>query len=139
MAGTVIRRDFRYPFAIDAASGQVAQTDYASHVEQMVQQVLLTNPGERVCMPTFGAGLRRLLFAPLNSSLAATTQITVTQALNQWLGNQITVQNVAVATQSGSVGGPVAGPPLKDGMIVVQVSYVLIETQTIQQTQVQVI
>ena len=139
MAGTVIRRDFRYPFAIDAASGQAAQTDYASHVEQMIQQVLLTNPGERVCMPTFGAGLRRLLFAPMNSSLAATAQITVTQALNQWLGNQITVQKVAVATESGSVGGPVAGPPLTDGMVVVQISYVLIETQTIQQTQVQVI
>jgi phage baseplate assembly protein W len=135
----MIRRDIRYPFAIDAASGQAAQTDYASHVEQMIQQVLLTNPGERVCMPTFGAGLRRLLFAPMNSSLAATAKITVTQALNQWLSNQITVQDVTVATQSGSTGGPVPGPPLQDGMVVVMVSYVLIETQTIQQTQVQVI
>jgi phage baseplate assembly protein W len=135
----MIRRDFRYPFAIDAASGQAAQTDYASHVEQMIQQVLLTNPGERVCVPTFGAGLRRLLFAPMNSSLAATAKITVTQALNQWLSNQITVQDVTVATESGSTGGPVPGPPLQDGMVVVMVSYVLIETQTIQQTQVQVI
>ncbi len=135
----MIRRDIRYPFAIDAASGQAAQTDYASHVEQMIQQVLLTNPGERVCMPTFGAGLRRLLFAPMNSSLAAAAKITVTQALNQWLGNQITVQDVTVATQSGSTGGPVPGPPLQDGMVVVQITYVLIETQTIQQTQVQVI
>jgi len=105
----------------------------------MIQQVLLTNPGERVCVPTFGAGLRRLLFAPMNSSLAATAKITVTQALNQWLSNQITVQDVTVATESGSTGGPVPGPPLQDGMVVVMVSYVLIETQTIQQTQVQVI
>jgi phage baseplate assembly protein W len=135
----MIRRDILYPFAIDAASGQAAQTDYASHVEQMIQQVLLTNPGERVCMPTFGAGLRRLLFAPMNSSLAATAKITVTQALNQWLSNQITVQDVTVATQSGSTGGPIPGPPLQDGMVVVMISYVLIETQTIQQTQVQVI
>jgi phage baseplate assembly protein W len=135
----MIRRDFRYPFAIDAASGQAAQTDYASHVEQMIQQVLLTNPGERVCVPAFGAGLRRLLFAPMNSSLAATAKITVTQALNQWLGNQITVRDVTVATQGGSTGGPIPGPPLQDGMVVVMISYVLIETQTIQQTQVQVI
>jgi phage baseplate assembly protein W len=133
------RRDIRYPFAIDAASGQAAQTDYASHVEQMVQQVLLTNPGERVCLPTFGAGLRRLLFAPLNSSLGATTKLVVTQSLNQWLGNQITVQDVTVQTQAGSTGGAVSGPPLPDSAIVIQVTYVLIETQSIAQTQVQVI
>ena len=28
---------------------------------------LETDPGERVCLPTFGAGLRRLLFAPMNA------------------------------------------------------------------------
>lgn len=135
----MIRHDFRYPFAIDAASGQAAQTDYASHVEQMIQQVLLTDPGERVCMPTFGAGLRRLLFAPMNSSLTATTNLIVTQALNQWLGNQITVQKVIVQTQNSSTGGTVSGPPLPDTAIVIQVNYVLIETQTIAQTTVQVI
>jgi phage baseplate assembly protein W len=133
------RRDFRYPFAIDPASGQAAQADYASHVEQMVQQVLLTDPGERVCLPTFGAGLRRLLFAPVNSSLAATTKLIVTQALNQWLGNQISIRDVKVQTQAGSAGGPAAGPPLPDGAIQIQVTYVLIETQTVSQTQVQVI
>jgi uncharacterized protein len=136
---SVIRRDIRYPFAIDAASGQAAQTDYASHVAQMIQQVLLTNPGERVCLPTFGAGLRRLLFAPLNASLGATTKIIVTQALNQWLANQITVQNVTVQTQAGSTGGTISGPPLPDSAIAIQVTYVLIETQTITQTEVQVI
>ena len=135
----MIRHDFRYPFAIDAASGQAAQTDYASHVEQMIQQVLLTDPGERVCMPTFGAGLRRLLFAPMNSSLTATTNLIVTQALNQWLGNQITVQKVIVQTQDSSTGGTVSGPPLPDTAIIIQVNYVLIETQTIAQTTVQVI
>ena len=101
----MIRRDILYPFAIDAASGQAAQTDYASHVDQMIRQVLLTDPGERVCLPTFGAGLRRLLFAPMNSSLGASTKLIVTQALNQWLGDQITVQDVTVATSTSSTGG----------------------------------
>jgi hypothetical protein len=135
----MIRRDIRYPFAIDAASGQAAQTDYASHVAQMIQQVLLTNPGERVCMPTFGAGLRRLLFAPLNASLGATTKLVVTTSLNQWLGNQITVKDVVVQTPQGSTGQPIPGPLPPDGAILIQVTYVLIETQTVAQTQVQVI
>jgi len=134
-----MRRDIRFPFAIDAASGQAAQTDYASHVDQMIREVLLTNPGERVCLPTFGAGLRRLLFAPMNASLRATTKLIVTQSLNQWLGDQIKVKDVTVATQDGSTGGTVAGPPLPDTAIVIQVTYVLIETQSVTQTQVQVI
>src|ERR1700733_5467126 len=118
----MIRKDFRYPFAIDAASGQAAQTDYASHVEQMIQQVLLTDPGERVCLPTFGAGLRRLLFAPMNASLGATTKLIVQQALNQWLGNQITVQDVIVTTATTKTdppapGQPPPGPPLPEGAI----------------------
>lgn len=135
----MIRRDIRYPFAIDGASGQAAQTDYATHVAQMIQQVLLTNPGERVCLPTFGAGLRRLLFASLNASLGATTKLVVTTALNQWLGNQITVKDVTVQTPQGSTGAPIAGPPPPDSAILIQVTYVLIETQSIAQTQVQVI
>jgi phage baseplate assembly protein W len=130
----VTRRDLRYPFAIDAASGQGAQTDYASHVDQMIRQVLLTDPGERVCLPTFGAGLRRLLFAPLNASLGSTTKLIVTQALNQWLSGQITVQDVTVQTALS----PGAGA-LPDSAILIQVTYILIETQTIAQTQVQVI
>jgi phage baseplate assembly protein W len=135
----MIRRDIRFPFAIDAASGQAAQTDYQSHVDQMIRQVLLTSPGERVSMPTFGAGLRRLLFAPMNSALGSTTKMVVTQALNQWLGNQITVEDVTIVTANSTTGGAIEGPPLPDGAILIQVTYVLIETQSVAQTQVQVI
>jgi phage baseplate assembly protein W len=135
----MIRRDIRYPFAIDSASGQAAQADYARHVDQMIRQVLLTNPGERVCLPTFGAGLRRLLFAPMNASLGATTKLIVTQALNQWLASQITVKDVIVQTANSTTAGTVPGPPLPDGAIAIQVTYVLIETQSVTQTQVQVI
>jgi phage baseplate assembly protein W len=135
----MIRRDIRYPFAIDAASGQAAQTDYASHVDQMIRQVLLTDPGERVCLPTFGAGLRRLLFAPMNSSLGSSTKLIVTQSLNEWLGDQITVKDVTVATSSSAIGNqPVSGPPLPDSAISIQITYLLIETQAVMKTQVQV-
>src|SRR5258708_40309906 len=94
----MIRNDFAVPFRIDAASGQAAQASYQDHVEQMIEQVLLTDPGERVCLPTFGAGLRRLLFAPLSQQIEATTQIAVTQALKQWLAEPILVPNGSVPT-----------------------------------------
>lgn len=128
----MIRNDFAFPFHIDAASGQAAQASYQDHVDQMIRQVLLTDPGERVCLPTFGAGLRRLIFAPLTAQLQASAQMTVTQALTTWLANQITVQQVTVDT-------PVSDPDLAPGTIQITVSYVLIETQSVRQTQVQVI
>jgi phage baseplate assembly protein W len=126
------RTDFAFPFRIDGASGQAAQASYQDHVDQMIRQVLLTDPGERVCLPTFGAGLRRLLFAPITAQLQASAQMIVTQALNAWLSNQITVQRVTVDT-------PVSDPGLPNGTIVISISYVLIETQSVRQTQVQVI
>jgi uncharacterized protein len=135
----MIRRDFRYPFVIDAASRQAAQSDYASHVEQMIRQVLLTDPGERVCLPAFGAGLRRLLFAPLNASLSATTKLIVTQSLNEWLGDQITVQDVTVETALSPPAVRAPGPPLPDTAIQIVVTYVLTETQALTQTRVSVI
>lgn len=126
------RADFAFPFRIDAASGQAAQASYEDHVDQLIRQVLLTDPGERVCLPTFGAGLRRLLFAPVTSQLQATAAMVVTQSLNTWLANQIKVKNVTVQT-------PASTPGLPDGTILIAISYVLIETQSVRQTQIQVI
>lgn len=126
------RHDFAFPFAIDAGSGQAVQAAYPDHVDQMIRQVLLTDPGERVCLPTFGAGLRRLLFAPLSAQLQSTTQMIVTQSLQTWLGDQITVQTVTVET-------PISDPGLPDGTILITIGYVLIETQSVRQTQVQVV
>jgi phage baseplate assembly protein W len=128
----MIRNDFAFPFRIDASSGQAAQSSYQDHVDQMIRQILLTDPGERVCLPTFGAGLRRLLFAPITAQLQASAQMIVTQSLNAWLSGQITVQKVTVDT-------PVSSPGLPDGTILITIGYVLIETQSVRQTQVQVI
>jgi hypothetical protein len=128
----MIRNDFAVPFHIDAAFGQAAQASYQDHVDQMIRQVLLTDPGERVCLPTFGAGLRRLLFAPITAQLQASAQMAVTQSLNMWLGNQISVQKVTVDT-------PVSTPGVPDGTVLITINYVLIETQSVRQTQVQVI
>lgn len=127
----MIRSDFAVPFGVDSASGQAARASYQDHVDQMIQQVLLTDPGERVCQPTFGAGLRRLLFAPVTAQLNASTRMAVTQALTIWLAGQIKVQDVTVETSASSAGVP-------DGTILITVSYVLIETQSVRQTQVQV-
>lgn len=125
------RHDFAYPFRIDAASGQAAQASYQDHVEQMIRQVLLTDPGERVCLPEFGAGMRRLIFAPLSVGTEAAVQIAVSDALNRWLGSQITVRKVSVKSADSG-----AAPP--DGAILISIEYELIETRTVRQTEIEI-
>ncbi|KAF0813718.1 hypothetical protein IGB42_02071 [Andreprevotia sp. IGB-42] len=86
-----------YPFGIDAGRGQAEQeTDYSAHVEQLVMQVLMTGPGERINRPDFGCGVRRLVFAPGGEVAATLAQTTVYQALSRWLGNVIAVSEVTV-------------------------------------------
>jgi hypothetical protein len=112
------RTDYSFPFVIDAVSGQAGQAPYATHVDQMIRQILLTTPGERADLPEFGCGLRQLLFAPNSDALQ--------RSLSLWLSDQIKVQTITV--------GP--GPDNDYSQIVVQVAYTLLETQSRQQTSV---
>lgn len=120
------RTDYAFPFTIDSGAGQGARTTYAAHVDQMIRQILLTTPGERADLPRFGCGLRRLLFAPNTDALEATTAILVQQNLTQWLGNQISLQKVTVTP----------GPDGDYSQIAILISYLLLETQSLQQTEI---
>jgi len=123
------RRDYAYPLRIDGGSQQAAQAPYAAHVEQMIEQILLTTPGERVDLPQFGCGLRQLIFAPMTDSLDASLKIQVTQALGRWLAGVIKVQDVSVETSNDDAA-------LDPGTVQVRVSYTLVDTQTNEQTTV---
>jgi Bacteriophage baseplate protein W len=123
------RRDYAYPLRIDGGSQQAAQSPYAAHVEQMIEQILLTAPGERVDLPQFGCGLRQLVFAPMTEGLSASLTIQVTQALGRWLGGVIQVSSIDVATSAENAA-------LEPGTVQITVSYTLIDTQTSEQTTV---
>ncbi len=87
----------RFPFAIDAAQGRVAQEPaFEEHVEQLMKQVLLTSPGERIDRPDFGCGIRRLVFAPGGEASAALAQTIIYQSLSKWLDSVISVHEVTV-------------------------------------------
>lgn len=87
----------KHPVAIDHGRGRLAEEDnYASHVEQMMLQVLFTAPGERINRPDFGCGVKRLVFAPNSEVTATLAQVTIFESLNRWLGSAITVNDVSV-------------------------------------------
>jgi len=88
----------RYPFAIDAGGGRAAEeSDYDTYVRQLIRQVLLTAPGERINRPDYGAGVRRMVFAPNSPATATLAQTFVYQALTRWLATVIKVEEVKVS------------------------------------------
>ena len=88
----------KYPFAIDAGGGRGAEDgDYDAYVRQLIRQVLLTAQGDRVNRPDFGAGIRRMVFAPNSPAVASLAQTFVYQALTRWLATIIKVEDVKVS------------------------------------------
>jgi phage baseplate assembly protein W len=84
-----------YPFAVDQGLGAWMQEhDYGKHVEQLMMQVLFTNPGERINLPDFGCGIRQMVFAPNSDVTANLVQVMIQQALTTWLPTLITVIDV---------------------------------------------
>jgi uncharacterized protein len=91
-----------FPFHFDAR-GHTATTDYADHVRDMIEQLLFTRPGERVNRPDFGCGLLDLVFEPNGPELAATLQVSAEGALQRWLGDVITVDDLTVNAQESTL------------------------------------
>lgn len=103
-----------YPYRIDG-KGRTAVTDDDDYVRDLIEQILFTLPGERVNRPEFGAGILQLVFAPNSNELAAAMQFTVGAALQQWLADLVTVQDVRVQAT--------------DSLLEVKVAYVVNRTQ----------
>lgn len=87
-----------YPFHFDA-SGHTAQTPTADHVRDMLEQLLLTNPGERVNRPEFGSGVLQLVFSGNTPELASALQFTVQAAIETWLGDVVDIEALEVSSE----------------------------------------
>ena len=85
------------------ARGRTAATGDDDHVRDLIEQVLFTSPGERVMRPDFGSGVLALVFEPNSTTLAATTQMIVQGALQQYLSDLIAVQAVEVSSVEGEL------------------------------------
>ncbi len=109
-----------FPFRFNE-HGRTADAGNDKHIRDMIEQVLFTAPGERVNRPTFGCGLRQLVFQPNSQDLATATQFLVQGALQQWLGDVIQVDQVTVENS--------------DSTLSVTVQYLVLKTQERQVSQ----
>jgi phage baseplate assembly protein W len=112
--------DIAFPYRFDRA-GRTAATDLDQHIRDLIRQVLLTMPGERVNRPTFGTGTGQLVFAPNSDILAMAQQSLIQSGLQQWLSDLIQVRSVQVENA--------------DATLLVTVQYTVILTQQQQTAQ----
>jgi|CZKX01.1.fsa_nt_gi phage baseplate assembly protein W len=96
-------RHLSFPFRI-AADGRAAS---AGTLEQQVLeelvQLILTNQGERLFLPDFGGGARRLLFEGINETTATLSRTMITQAVQQWLPNRVTLNQLNVTINDTTI------------------------------------
>jgi uncharacterized protein len=91
-----------YPYHFDDL-GRTASADDPKHIRDLIEQLLFTNPGERLNRPDLGCGLMQLVFAPNSVELAAATQLLVQGSLQQWLGDLIQVESVQVSSEESTL------------------------------------
>ncbi|MBV9097473.1 MAG: GPW/gp25 family protein [Frankiaceae bacterium] len=96
-------------------SGGVATVGHKAYVEQLVEQLLFTSPGERVNRPTFGCGLEGLVFGTLTDEVITATRYVVQASLQKWLRDFIDVDDVAIAATGGQLTVTVKYTLLADG------------------------
>lgn len=107
-------RHLTFPFHIGADGRATAPASLDEHIKGEVIQLLLTNPGERPFMPTFGGGLRRLVFEGNGDVTAALAKASISQALTYWLGHRIKAETLDVATD--------------DAMLIIELRYRILDT-----------
>lgn len=95
------------PYGLDSR-GRTATANDDDHIRQMIEQLLLTSPGERVNRPDFGTGLLQLVFAPNSPELAAAVQYSAQGALQKWLADVAHIQQVTVTADEGTLSVSVA-------------------------------
>jgi Bacteriophage baseplate protein W len=102
-----------FPYGLDNR-GRTATTSYDDHVEQMLELLLFTRPGERVNLPTFGCGLLDQVFAPNSPEIAAALNVTIAAAINLWLQGVLSVTSLNVSAE--------------DNQLIVNIGYTVLAT-----------
>ena len=120
------QRFLGYPYST-GSTGAPKTDGPDDHLRDLILQVLFTNPGERVNLPTFGVGVQQLVFAPNSDMLRSSAQFLINTNLQQWLGDRITTNQVTVSSIAG-----------EEETVTIEIVYTVNATQQQQSFQVQI-
>jgi len=93
-------RHLRFPFRLGEDGRPQTPSDVPDHVRSEVIQLLLTDPGERLFQPSFGGGLKRLVFEANDDVTAALARARITRALSFWLGERLEIRQLETSADN---------------------------------------
>jgi len=82
------------------ADGRFVWSSGETNIRESIAVILKTEPGERVGVPDFGAGLAQFLFEPNNVATHTSMQDAIQRALARW-ERRIQVEAIEVAAHPG--------------------------------------
>jgi phage baseplate assembly protein W len=92
-----------FPFRI-GNDGRAAQvTTLEDHVRDELVQLILTNPAERLFLPEFGGGVRRLVFENIDETTGAMVKAVLTRSISRWIGNRVTLEDLTVIIENETI------------------------------------
>lgn len=103
---SIFGRGMSFPPRV-GADGRMVWSEGENGIRESIAVVLKTDPGERVGMPDFGAGLGRFLFEPNIASTHARMQDAITRALARW-EPRISVEAVDIAADASDAEAALA-------------------------------
>ena len=96
-------RHLAFPFRVGGDGRAQQVTTLEEHVRDELVQLILTNPSERLFLPEFGGGVRRLVFENIDETTGAMVKAVLTRAVSRWLGNRVTLEDLVVVTQNETI------------------------------------
>lgn len=96
-------RHLAFPFRIAADGRTAAPASLEAHIAGEVIQLLLTSTGERPFLPSFGGGLRRLVFERNDDVAANLTKALISRNLTRWLGHRVSVETLNVVAEESTL------------------------------------
>lgn len=95
---SIFGRSLSFPPRV-GADGRFVWSEGETNIRESIAMILKTEPGERLGVPDFGAGLGRFLFEPNNAATHTRIQDAIAAALARW-ERRIQVELVDVAADA---------------------------------------
>lgn len=95
-----------YPLGSSKNGGIFNKTSGINMIKGAVEQLLLTERGERIMLPNFGCNLKRYLFQPLDETTFNNIRREIETSFNNYIvGAKITKISVFPTGEAGPAGG----------------------------------
>src|SRR6187551_3346695 len=79
----IIGSGLAFPLAVDRRGGIALARD-EQDIDQAIQLILGTAPGERPMRPEFGCGVHDFVFHSIDSNTLASMEVAIREALERW-------------------------------------------------------